>query len=383
MKPLELIENVLVPALILAAGVLVVQAHAIPYWQATMGLAVGLVASLGAELVGLYLVYQPGRLARWTGLALILVMVLVPAWVILGPEYSAWRGAERAAVESAQAHAAAQAEARARLPLLERDLAAAEASLREDEAKSALRAGWLGELERQRLALAALQAERRDREAALAAPAPARARYDAWAALPKALPVLALLIAFQLANAGAVLRVSGWRFRGGSTGGSEPTIHSEPVQPMAIKSEPPPEPVHASGSGAAPASAAELNRPGEPPVQPVVTDEPPPPTEPVQAEEIAEPPPPAEPVQAIPEPLAGNDLLVKRLQLTLKRSIEATGSRNAFCRQHGLNPRVVTWLGQHFARRKAGQPTISEAKLRELAARFLPAAADAGAGAEG
>jgi hypothetical protein len=378
MKPLELIENVLVPALILAAGVVVVQAHAIPYWQATMGLAVGLVASLGAELVGLYLVYQPGRLARWTGLALVTVMVLVPAWVILGPEYSAWRGAERAAEESAQAHAAAQAEARARLPLLERDLAAAEASLREDEAKSALRAGWLGELERQRLALAALQAERRDREAALAAPAPARARYDAWAALPKALPVLALLIAFQLANAGAVLRVSGWRFRGGSA-------VSQSVSGASIRAETPE--TDRQGVSAAVSAASILTETGplaeteagvEPPFQyngsaetPALRETP----ETPNGGEPHETPRRAETV------VAGNELLVKRLQRVLGERIRRAGSARKFCAQERFSPRDVSWLANHFARVREGQPTISEAKLAELARRFLPA--DAGAGAEG
>lgn len=372
MKHLALLENVIVPALILAAGVVVVQAHAIGYWQATMGLAVGLVASLGAELTGLYLVYQPGRLARATGLVLVAVMVLVPAWVILGPEYQAWHGAREAKAQAIKEHAEQQAEASAKLPPLEQDIAAAERSLREDEAKSAVRAGWLDELRRQRETLERLRTERRDLRAVLDEPAPDPAGYDWLGALPKVLPVLALLIAFQMVNAYAVLRISGHRHWGGSATGSEGSSGSGPGQPREALPEPPTEPVQAIGSDATPAAPAEPNRPADSAVQGAARAEPPPAPELVQPDAQHVLSPCTEPVQDHPEPLAGNDLLVRRLQLTLKDRIQAAGSRNAFCRTHNLNPRDVTWLGQHFARRKEGKPTISEAKLTAMAELFLP-----------
>lgn len=72
---------------------------------------------------------------------------------------------------------------------------------------------------------------------------------------------------------------------------------------------------------------------------------------------------------------------MKRLQRAVVQRKDELGSGRAVCREHGINDRDYTWLMKHFARCKAGQPTISEAKLRELAARFLPA--DAGAGADG
>ena len=351
---LELIENVLLPALILAAGVVVVQAHAIAYWQATMGAAVGLVASLGAELVGLYLVYQPGRLARATGLALVAVMVLVPAWVICGPEYSAWREA----VQRSERAAELRATAPALLAALEQDLAAAERSLREDEAKSAVRAGWLDTLERQREALTALRAKRR---ALLGArDAPAAAGYDGWGALPKVLPVLALLIAFQLANAGAVLRISGWRhgeiataspveivesepgFHGAATLGNDGKRAMETVDSFAIATRPSME------------IARAIAAPGNGNSSPMET---------------------VESAVAMATPhgnLSLDDFTIRRLQEAVREHVRAAGlTGKEFCAREHIQPRDLSLFLRHFEHRKAGARTAPEAVVQRLARRFL------------
>jgi hypothetical protein len=353
-RRLELFEQVLVPALILAAGVVVVQAHAIPYWQGAMGAAVGLVASLGAELVGLYLVYQPGRLARSAGLLMVAVMVLVPAWVIAGPEYSAWLASGRAQAE----FGAARAEAAAKLPALEQDIAAQDLSLRKDEAKSEVRSGWLPELQRERQALETKRAERLRLKGVQAAPAPAG--YDYWAAAPKVLPVLALLVAFQLVNAYSVLRISGFRHRGLAV----TVTPQSPVKELVTDDDP--EPVTRQEVGSA-----------EPPVTPRITGLR---AEPVTAGQgdnrlLTEPVMEASDHNRLPAPTASSNQLseleLKRLQRIVRDGVQADGL-NGFARRCRVNKRYLWLLLNDEGRRRAGKEGLSNAALLKLAARFLP-----------
>ena len=351
MKHLELTENVLVPALILAAGVLVVQAHAIPYWQAAMGAAVGLVASLGAELVGLYLVYQPGRgisgkTARGAGLLLVGVMVLVPAWVILQPEYAAWRAADAEAQAAPARHAAAQAVARAQLPDLEADIAKNEVSLRETEEKSATRAGWLGMIEQQQATLAGLRARRDALKATIAAPMPMPDGFDWWGALPRVIPVLALLVAFQLVNAYAVLKIAGWRW-GAST---EPSV----VVAATVR-----------GADAESVRNADANE---------TTDD-------VRAADADDADTGSTPSartlkhssdQHDDESAGADDFTIRRLAETIRGRIADSGlSAAEWSRRERVNPRIVSAAVNHFRLRREGKRTLSDRQLVELATRFL------------
>jgi hypothetical protein len=355
MRAVDVLERVLVPVVLLAVGVVVVQSHAIPYWQGAMGPVVGVLGSLGAELVGLYLVYQPGRLPRCIGLLLVGLMVLVPAWVICGPEYRAWREAERAMQDAVTL----QAQAPVLLEALAGEIASVEASLREDEAKSATRAGWLGELERQRHALTELRTERRRLLAARDAPPPAG--YDAWQAVPTVLPVVGLLLAFQLVNAYAALRVSGYRHGQGV-----------PVTPH----HPPREPVtHPQVTTPAPAVTSTQVTTPEPPVTPQVTS--------LRAEPVTPPRagnhPPQEPVtnnRLPPPPVTSNhlsELELKRLLRIVQQGIREHGL-NGLARRVKVNKRYLWLLANHEVHTREGKATLSEAALAKLAQHFLEGA---------
>ncbi|WP_027366954.1 hypothetical protein [Desulfocurvibacter africanus] len=66
-----------------------------------------------------------------------------------------------------------------------------------------------------------------------------------------------------------------------------------------------------------------------------------------------------------------DEVTIRRLQREMTERISQAGSARKFCDAEGVNQRDVSWLRNHFDRLKRGEPTVSDAKIQELAGRFL------------
>ena len=103
---LEVVESVIVPAILLTGGIVLLQAQAIPYWQVKSGPELGVLWSLLLEGIALWLLYQPRRASRFAGVLTSLVLVGVPLWQISQPVVRTWDTLERTSRADAKASAA-------------------------------------------------------------------------------------------------------------------------------------------------------------------------------------------------------------------------------------------------------------------------------------
>lgn len=205
MKILRWLESLLWPALLLVVGLVIVQAHAIPYWQERAGAALGVVWSLGLEAAALWLLYQPGRRARAGGLLVALALVAVPLWQVTRPAIADLALARAQAAEL-RASDGSIAEARAAVAYY-RDLA--------DR-----RLGWQGKISEAEAGLADARGRRDTLTAALAT-------RGNWRWAIELGPVALSLILFQAMNVVAIRTLARARWATALNPASGDRVHGE------------------------------------------------------------------------------------------------------------------------------------------------------------
>ncbi len=173
--------NSLCAAVLLAAGILLLQAHALPFWQGLSGAVLGALWSLTLEAAALWLLFQRGLGMRLAGLLAALAILAAPFWQAGAPVFKQVRHAQ---ATSAQMHLHKQA------------LASARADKKNYQSIAGSRLGWHGKITtakaREATAQKALAALRQQ-----GVPSP-------WAAAAPLLLLVASLLFFQAVNLLAV-----------------------------------------------------------------------------------------------------------------------------------------------------------------------------------
>ncbi len=346
MKKLEALEKVIVPAILLTLCVALLQRHSFLYWNERIGWGWGAVASLALEAIAFLMLYQSGVWYRAAGLVIGLVLVGVPVYQVAAPEFAAIRAANEARERVIHNRSVAKKE----IPEVQAKIAALNASKEKYEKNSETRAGWEPIIRE----TAAMTARKEARETELKSwrdtPVPPEREWLGVAL--KNAPLIASMTAFYLAGVWCVLTISNFRHR----------LKREPeiAETLGMAETD----LHSAGANSEKAPPPEMKRPPEPPFHAAPRPEAPPASETVETATGAEA---VETFQSV----GGNDLLVKRLQLAVKPLVARAGSGNKFCSEYGVNPRDLNWLMRHFARKEAGEQTVSANKLAELAGRFL------------
>ncbi|EGJ49027.1 hypothetical protein [Desulfocurvibacter africanus] len=190
------------------------------------------------------------------------------------------------------------------------------------------RYGWHGRIDDARTALAGLEARR----VALVESAPATVSWQRQAAA--GLQAVALIL-LQI-GAASMAALAGRRLR------AVREVATKTVSEIRVKDQADTWAVETAveSSFEAPAAieAVEAAAPDETPIQPAITPD---------------------------------DVTIGRLQREITKRINLAGSARKFCDSSGVNQRDVSWLRNHFDRLKRGEPTVSDAKIMELAGRFL------------
>jgi hypothetical protein len=317
-KTTTILETLLWPALLLVVGLVIVQAHAIPYWQERAGAALGVLWSLGLEAAALWLLYRPGRWSRAGGLAVALALVAVPLWQVTRPALAEWQALQAARAERAG---------------IERRIASLEASLRTYEQNSTARLGWYPLIEQTRAEIAAARA----REAELLPPLAGGGWEGGWRWAIELGPVALSLILFQAMNIVAIRQLA--RFRA-----------TAPVNAVS-------QPVSAGLQD--PGNSSERRVPAAPSA-PGISARP--------AAEISDRPAP-KPVPVSPE--GRYDLFtLKALRDRIGGHLEATGQpRNAFCARIGISePDLSSFMGLFDRERRSARKPSRRAVETLLAA---------------
>jgi hypothetical protein len=376
----RLLESVAWPALLLAGGVVLLQAHAIPYWQARTGPAWGVLWSLQLEATAFWLLYQPGGRYRWAGLITALVLVGVPLWQLSLPvvdrvdairresqgEAAAQAGRAAARLEDRIASLKQSVEGyRDQLRAITTALAAADNA---DPARQRQLAATRARLQARLAAAEKTLGDKQDSQptpsAAIGAGFDGLGPLDWLRASADVLPAAAGLVLFQSVNVLAILSIS--RFRHGA---AQPEPPAEPPRvspppppslsppPPQEKQRPPRETVDFTPVSL-PDALPEIARAGEIPVAPEA---------PVGVK------PAAAPVPVSPRPLRlADEMTIRRLQHELAVRIRASGGTAAdWCRREGVQPRDLSFLLNHFERAAQHKDTISVPKLAELVTRYL------------
>lgn len=382
----DVLEAVAWPALLLAGGMVLLQVHAIPYWQARAGLALGVLWSLQLEGTALWLLYQPGANYRRMGMVTAAVLIGVPLWQISQPVVKHFDAVQSGAQSTADA-GAVRAESRredrigtrkARVETYRRQLnaamdalaAAVDAEPAQQRRLAQARAGAQARYDAAENALEAAQ-DAEDRPAPIPTGIASIGWLDWLRAAADVLPGAASLILFQWMNVTAILALS--RYRHGLPAPKPPPPPTEPDPPPrrpAPKPESLPEaetivPTVVSAQPAAPetASQPEMKPAGESPVS----------VKPL-APTVAGP--------RVTRPLRlADEMTIRRLQHELAGRIRASGGTAAdWCRAEKVAPRDLSFLLNHFERVSQGKDIISVPKLAELVARYLrPAGEGTGA----
>ncbi len=173
--------NTICACALLLAGLVLLQAHALPFWQALSGPVLGVVWSLTLEGAALWLLFQRGVGARILGLLAALAILSAPLWQVGQPVIARLQGAHaQIAQMNAYQHALSQAQH----------------DKKRYQALAVQRIGWHGQI-------TAAEAREASARAALAT-LRAKGTPSVWGEAAPLLPLLFSLVFFQAINLLAV-----------------------------------------------------------------------------------------------------------------------------------------------------------------------------------